>query len=362
MRWEAQMLQADDEQPADSPGIPVGRTATLPLVGLQRSITSPQFADTVFHEVLAKSALNQVPAASSMPFRWTVNPYRGCTHACVYCYARNTHTYLDLDAGADFDQQIVVKVNIADVLKAEVNRPSWTREMVALGTNTDPYQRAEGRYQLMPGIIRTLADSGTPISLLTKGTLLKRDLPILKEASSLVPIQVGVSLALLEPALAARVEPGTPSPTARLKLIEKLTEAGAEVSVMAMPILPWLTDGEDDLESLFSAVRDAGAHQIQAGALHLRPGARQWYLEWIEREHPQLLAGYRNFYAHGSYAPQSYRRALSRRAVSVASRMGLHYGSAHRALPERPRSAAPDFGAKTSTLREPAPLQPSLFD
>lgn len=350
------MLQADDEQSAVSPGIPVGRTATLPLVGLQRSITSPQFADTVFHEVLAKSALNQVPAASSMPFRWTVNPYRGCTHACVYCYARNTHTYLDLDAGKDFDQQIVVKVNIAEVLKAEVTRPTWSRELVALGTNTDPYQRAEGKYQLMPGIIRALADSGTPISLLTKGTLLKRDLPVLKNASASVPVQVGVSLALLDPSLASHVEPGTPSPSARLKLIEKLAAAGAQVSVMAMPILPWLTDGEDDLESLFSAVRDAGAHQIQAGALHLRPGARQWYLEWIEREYPHLLAGYRNFYARGSYAPQSYRRSLSRRAITVASRLGLHYGSAHRALPEQSSAAPQDLGSKTALS------QPSLFD
>lgn len=356
------MLQVDDGPTADGSGTPVGRTAPLPLVGLQRSITSPQFADTVFHEVLAKSALNQVPPSSSMPFRWTVNPYRGCTHACVYCYARKTHTYLDLDAGQDFNQQIVVKVNIVDVLKAELRRPSWTRQMVALGTNTDPYQRAEGRYQLMPGIIRALADSGTPLSLLTKGTLLQRDLPLLKEASRSVPVQVGVSLALLDPRLASRVEPGTPSPATRLKLIEKLAAAGAGVSVMAMPILPWLTDADSDLEALFSAVRDAGAHQIQAGALHLRPGARQWYLDWIEKEHPHLLPGYRSFYAHGSYAPQSYRRSLSRRAVSLAARLGLGYGAAHRATAEdSPSLGEARLPADVSASRD-SPQQPSLFD
>jgi DNA repair photolyase len=131
MRWSGQRI---DEQP-------VG----LPIPGLARSIRTPEFAGITFHEVLAKSALNRVPEASSMPFSWTVNPYRGCSHACVYCFARNTHRYLEFDAGDDFDRQIVVKTNVAEVLRAEVHRRSWRRELVALGSNTDPYQRAEGR-------------------------------------------------------------------------------------------------------------------------------------------------------------------------------------------------------------------------
>ena len=129
------------------------------MPGLVRTVQTPEFAGVTFHEVLARSALNRVPAASAMPFGWTVNPYRGCTHACVYCFARSTHTYLDLDAGADFDTQIVVKVNVAEVLARELRAAAWAREPVALGTNTDPYQRAEGRYRLMPGIIEALADS-----------------------------------------------------------------------------------------------------------------------------------------------------------------------------------------------------------
>ena len=154
MRWDAQKLDADE--PTALPG--------LTLAGLQRSVRTPEFAGVTFHEVTCKSALNKVPEASRMPFRWTVNPTRGCLHACTYCFARPTHEYLELDAGRDFETQIIVKTNIVDVLRAELARPSWAREHVALGTNTDPYQRVEGRYRVMPGIIEALAHSGTPLS------------------------------------------------------------------------------------------------------------------------------------------------------------------------------------------------------
>lgn len=167
-----------------------------------------------FHEVLCKSALNKVPNAAALPFRYTVNGYRGCMHACRYCFARPTHEYLDFDSGADFDTQIVVKTNVAEVLRRELRRPSWRRETVALGTNTDPYQRAEGRYALMPGIIGALAGSGTPLSILTKGTLLRRDLPLLDEVSGQVPVSVAVSLAIADPDLHKEIEPGTPAPQA----------------------------------------------------------------------------------------------------------------------------------------------------
>ena len=155
MRWQGQRIDETDAQAL--PGME-NRT------GFLRTVTTPEFAGMTFHEVLAKSALNHVPGPSKMPFNWTVNPYRGCSHACVYCFARGTHTYLDLDAGRDFDSQIVVKVNVVETLEKELRRGSWKHETVALGTNTDPYQRAEGRYRLMPGIIGALADSGTPFS------------------------------------------------------------------------------------------------------------------------------------------------------------------------------------------------------
>ena len=184
MRWQGQTLAAVD--PDALPGLQ--HLSGMP--GLVRTVRTPEFAGVTFHEVRCRSALNHVPEASRVPFRWTINPYRGCTHGCVYCFARNTHTYLDLDAGSDFDSQIVVKINIAEVLRRELARPRWTREHVAMGTNTDPYQRAEGRYRLMPEVITALAESGTPFSILTKGTLLSRDLPLLAEAGRQVKVGV----------------------------------------------------------------------------------------------------------------------------------------------------------------------------
>ncbi len=255
MRWDAQALMprpADSAADAPSP-------ALLPLAGLVRSVTTPEFAGITFHEVTAKSVLNKVPAGSRMPFEWTINPYRGCSHACVYCFARKTHTYLDFDAGLDFDSQVVVKVNAAEVLRKELAKPSWTRQQVALGTNTDPYQRAEGRYQLMPGIITALAESGTPLSILTKGTLLARDIPLLKSAATQVPVGLGISLAMTDEALSEAVEPGTPGPRARLKLVSRLREAGLPCGVMAMPILPWLSDSDEALDALFASLAAAGA-------------------------------------------------------------------------------------------------------
>ena len=195
MRWDGQTLDADD-----------GALPGLERIGLVRSVRTPEFEGITFHEVLCKSALNKVPAVSMLPFRFTVNAFRGCAHACRYCFARPTHEYLEFDSGADFDNQIVVKTNLVPVLRKELGRKSWNRETVALGTNTDPYQRAEGRYQLMPGVIAALADSGTPISILTKGTLLRRDLPLLAEAAQHVPVSLGISLAIGDEALHHEVE------------------------------------------------------------------------------------------------------------------------------------------------------------
>jgi hypothetical protein len=202
MRWDGQGIGVDD-----------GALPGLQRIGFVRSVRAPQFEGITFHEVLCKSALNKVPNAAHLPFRFTVNGYRGCSHACRYCFARPTHEYLDFDSGDDFDSQVVVKTNVAAVLRRELSRRSWTRETVALGTNTDPYQRAEGRYALMPGIIEALADSGTPFSILTKGTLLRRDLGLLVDAARVVDVSVAVSLAVGDPELHADVEPGTPTPS-----------------------------------------------------------------------------------------------------------------------------------------------------
>jgi DNA repair photolyase len=315
MRWQGQELGVADA--AALPGLER-------LNGFVRSVTTPEFADVTFHEVMSKSALNRVPGSSAMPFDWTVNPYRGCSHACSYCFARGTHEYLDLDAGHDFDSQVVVKVNVADVLRHELSRGTWAREPVALGTNTDPYQRAEGRYRLMPGIIDALADSGTPFSVLTKGTLLRRDLPQLVDAASRVPISLAMSIAIFDDALQHAVEPGTPSTTARLQTVRAATDAGFAVTVFLMPILPHLTDSIPQLDDALARIKAAGAVRVVFGALHLRPGAKGWFLQWLAREHPELVSSYRGLYPGVSaYAPKGYRTWLGKRVRPLLRAHGL---------------------------------------
>ncbi|SFW89063.1 intein N-terminal splicing region [Amycolatopsis australiensis] len=239
------------------------------------------------------------------------------------CFARNTHTYLDFDAGRDFDTQVVVKINAPQVLAAQLKKPSWRREHVAMGTNTDPYQRAEGRYRLMPGIITALARSGTPLSVLTKGTVLTRDLPLLRDVSADVPVSLAVSLALLDGELQHRLEPGTPSPRARLELIRKARDAGLPCSVLVAPVLPWLTDSPEALDTLFARLAEAGASSVTVIPLHLRPGAREWFGRWLAATYPALVPRYRELYARGSYVQKAYRERLGERVAPLLRRHGL---------------------------------------
>jgi DNA repair photolyase len=350
MRWESQTLQSTDETAL--PGL-------AGLSGLIRTVTTPEFAGITFHEVAAKSALNKVPAASAMPFRWTVNPWRGCSHACFYCYARGSHTWLDLDSGRDFDTQIVVKTNVAEVLRRELARPSWQHEQVALGTNTDPYQRAEGRYRLMPGIIDALAESGTPFSVLTKGTLLRRDLPRLAAAAEQVGVGLGVSLAVLDEDLHASLEPGTPSPRARLDLVRAVRAAGLDCGVMVAPVLPWLTDSTQALDRLLAALAEAGASGVTVLALHLRPGAREWYFGWLQRHRPDLVPRYHRLYGRGAYVPREYRDRLRERVEPLLRRYGFGRAGTRKVdAPARQASA----GAAALPAPQPEPLPaPALF-
>jgi DNA repair photolyase len=239
------------------------------------------------------------------------------------CFARNSHTYLDLDAGADFDSQLVVKVNTPEVLTRELHSPRWCREPVAMGTNTDPYQRAEGRYRLMPGVIEAFVGTGTPFSVLTKGTLLSRDLPLLVDAAARVKVGLGVSIAMIDKRLSASVEPGTPSPQARLELVRKITDAGLRCGVMVAPVLPCLTDGVEALDTLLGEIKAAGATGATVLALHLRPGAREWYRQWLASEHPDLVPRYDEIYGRGSYANRRYRAWLARRVGPLVRKHGL---------------------------------------
>ncbi|MBY6060000.1 intein-containing Rv2578c family radical SAM protein [Microbacterium esteraromaticum] len=244
------------------------------------------------------------------------------------CFARGTHEYLDLDGGADFDTQVVVKTNVVDVLRRELRRGSWQHETVALGTNTDPYQRAEGRYRLMPGIIAALAESGTPMSILTKGTLIRRDIPVLTEAARRVPIDVQMSIAMYDDELQHSIEPGTPSTQARLDTVRALTDAGFRVGVFLMPVLPHLTDSIAAIDEALRRIKETGADHVVYGALHLRAGVKPWFLQWLEREHPELLSSYRGLYPGSSAeAPKAYRQWLGRRMRPLIRVHGLEVQS-----------------------------------
>ncbi|WP_324277741.1 Rv2578c family radical SAM protein [Blastococcus brunescens] len=254
---------------------------------------------------------------------YTINPYRGCSHSCVYCFARKTHEWLELDSGQDFDTQVVVKTNLAEILRRELARPSWTHEHVALGTNTDPYQRAEGRYRLMPGVIGALAESGTPFSILTKGTLLRRDVPLLRDAAQSVPLGLGVSMAIWDDDLHAGLEPGVPTPRARLDLVRALADAGLPCGVFLAPVLPGLTDGLANLDAALAAIAAAGATGVTVIPLHLRPGAREWFMAWLSREHPELVPRYQQLYARRAYVPTEYRTWLAHRVAPLLAAHGL---------------------------------------
>lgn len=337
MRWSGQKVEA--EAAGALPGLGT-------LRGLVRSVQTPEFAGITFHEVIAKSALNKVPGDPTYMPAWTINPYRGCSHACVMCFARQTHTYLDFDAGRDFDSEIVVKVNVAEVLAAELARPSWGRHPVALGTNTDPYQRAEGRYRLMPGIIEALAASGTPFSILTKGTLLRRDIPLLQKAAERVPVEVAMTIDIFDAQLRQSIEPGAPTTEARLATVRAVRDAGLSCSVFVMPVFPYLTDSVEHLERALAAIAETGAESVAYSALHLKPGAREWFFSWLAREHPELLPRYGRLYPMRQvYPPTEYRRWLAARIRPLLRRHGLDR--------PRPESVQPPPAA--------AGLQPTLF-
>lgn len=373
MRWNRQSITEEE---------PDALTGLGTLDDLVRTVRTPEFAGITFHEVLARSALNKVPGRSGLPFGWTINPIRGCQHACAYCFARPTHRYLDLDAGTDFDTQLVVKVNVGEVLTRELARPGWQHPPVALGTNTDPYQRAEGRYRLMPGIIAALADSGTPFSILTKGTLLRRDLPLLAEASRVTSVDLAMSIAVYDDDLQRSVEPGTPSATARLATVTAVRDAGLNCSVFLMPILPYLTDSRAHLDEALRRVSEAGATSVLYSSMYLKPGTKEWFMQWLEREHPELVGTYRDFYATSAYAPLEYRRWLADRIRPLIVKHRLERGREDpvtggprsRALgvgsPPRPvassASRPPLIGEElpprlAATLLEPTLFEPTLF-
>jgi DNA repair photolyase len=461
MRWEA--LGTDDntstERARAAPPLPLALPSAV-----ARTFDTPGFAGMTFYEIHAKSIINKVPAQSRVPFQWTINPYRGCSHACTYClagdtpilmangaskpmaelrvgdaiygtvavagrrryvmtevrdhwasvrpgyrvtlvggthlvssadhrflteegwkhvsgegtgvdgrtplavgdrlittqgpvavravepldeeitlydistgtgdyiangvishncFARNTHTYLDLDAGHDFDTRVIVKLNAGALLRKELAAPRWKGEHIAMGTNVDCYQRAEGRYRLMRDILAALRDFANPFSILTKGTLILRDLDLLRQAAEVTSVGLSMSVGFVDEELWRSVEPGTPSPRRRLDAVRQLTDAGFAVGVLMAPILPGLTDGDESIDATVQAIAASGAVSATPLPLHLRTGAREWYLNWLSANRPDLLPLYRALFGRGAYSPATYQRELTERVRAAARRYGI---------------------------------------
>jgi DNA repair photolyase len=313
-----------------------------------RTFDAPEALRTRFFEVRARSAINQVPKRSRMPFRYTINPYRGCAHACAYCFARPTHTYLDFNAREDFEREIVVKVNAPELVRAELARPSWKGEHVALGTNTDPYQWVEGRYRLVEGIWAAMRDFANPCSVLTKSPLLLRDITLMKELVEVTDFVANLSIPTLDEKAWRQTEPHTPHPRKRIEAVAELSGAGIPTGVLIAPLIPGVNDSPEQVREIADLVEQAGAETVGAVGLHLRGEVREIWFDWLRQQRPDLLPRYEELYARGAYLP----REESDRLSSLVKRGGGVRGT------RRTRSRPWRDNGEVSQSRE---RQPGLF-
>ena len=269
------------------------------------------------------------------------------------CFARNTHTYLDLDAGADFDTKVVVKVNAPALVRKKLASAAWQGEHIAMGTNVDCYQRAEGRYRLMPGIIGALKDAANPFSILTKGTLILRDIELLAEAAEVTDVGLNVSAGFVDKDLWRSVEPGTPAPTRRLEACAALNERGLACGVLMGPVIPYLSDSPAQLAETVRQIAAAGAVAVTPIVLHLRPGTREWFFRWLRAYHPGLVGRYEELYGRGAYAPKAYQDRVAGRVRELARELGIgrpRHGFGHG---RRPPAALPGPSAARALAAAP---------
>jgi DNA repair photolyase len=333
MRW--QNLSVETEDGHRLPGYKEPATV--------RTFDAPEALNIRFYEVRARSALNKVPKQSQVPFPWTINPYRGCTHACVYCFARPTHTYLDLNAREDFEREIVVKVNVPEVARAELMRPSWKREHVALGTNTDPYQWVESKYKLMPGIWEAMRDSATPCSILTKSPLLLRDKELMVQIAERAPFTANLSVPTLDEKAWRLTEPHTPHPRARLEAVAELNRLGIPTGVLIAPLIPGVNDAPEQVDRIVQIASEAGAANVVPIGLHLRREVKDIWFDWLQAHRPDLIPRYEKLYPRGAYLPREEKERLAKLAR-------------FKGRPRRPLQDRTEVEAS-----EPEPAQPTLF-
>ena len=342
VRWQS--LTVEHEREAALPGFK--EPARI------RTFDAPEAIGTRFYEIRARSAINKVPERSRMPFRYTINPYRGCAHACAYCFARPTHTYLDFNAREDFEREIVVKVNAPEVVRAELARPSWRGDHVALGTNTDPYQWVEGRYRLMEGIWEALRDYANPCSVLTKSPLLLRDIELMKQLIEVTDFAANLSVPTLDEKAWRETEPHTPHPRKRLEAAGELTRAGIPTGVLIAPLMPGVNDAPEQVEEILELAGEAGARTIGGVGLHLRGEVREIWFDWLRQYRPDLVPHYEELYARGAYLPRPEQERLSAMARRGRSRS--------RSRPIRDEARGPNRGPGTGPER-PRRAQTSLF-
>jgi DNA repair photolyase len=279
--------------------------------------------DVIFEEIECKSIVNRVVPCSvrPVPFRWTLNPYRGCQHACTYCFARRSHEFMGYDSGRDFDTKVVVKVNAPEVLRRDLSRPGWSRELIQVGTACDPYQQAELKYSLTHRCLRVLRDFANPVSITTKSPHIIRDADILQDLSREAEVRVNFSVATLDGEVWKRTEPQTARPEKRLEAMAYLAARGIRTGVMLAPILPGLTDDPAKLEEVVRAARDHGADYIHDNVLYLAPGTKEWFMPFLRESYPHLSERYQKYY-RGWYAPKNYTQEVHQ----VVERLRLKYG------------------------------------
>lgn len=306
-----------------------------------------------YQEVVCRSALNRV---EGMPFRWTLNPYRGCAHGCHYCFARRYQAHLELGPGDDFASVVLVKTNFPDVLRRELARPSWSPELVALGTATDPYQPIEGHYRLTRATLAALVEGRTPATVVTKGPLAVRDADLLSELARTAGCTVVFSVPTVDDDVWPVLEPGTAPPAQRLRAARRLADAGLQVGVLVAPVIPGLTTARDRLARTFAAIADHGVAFVGASLLHLQGGTREHFLDFLARTFPHLVARYERLYA-GKYAPKAYADQVHALVAALERR----YGSARLSRPLADpgwRGPAPEVQADLVWEHEDRPSRP----
>lgn len=285
--------------------------------------------DTEITPLECRSALNRV---RGMGFAWSLNPYRGCAHACVYCYARATHAYLGLGAGEDFSRRLFAKVNIAAVLESELSSPVWKRQSVAVGTATDPYQPLEGRFRLTRACLEALARHRTPAEIITKGPMVRRDTDVLQELGRRAGVTVCFSIPTVDPELWRQTEPGTGAPRHRLLAVRHLARAGVRVGVLLAPLLPGITATREGIAAVVEAAAEHGACFVAADILRLAPDVKEHYFGFLRERYPTLLPRYQRLYPAAS-APEAWRE---RAQVLVRSEAELRGIGDHRKRPIAP--------------------------